>query len=198
VIDPEGSIKSKNCVDLILRVSSDVPFDGPNVLEHKFRVQIYHYHERKLLGKRDVVSIIHFGNLPPHLAVGSDASSSGGALSDAFQQLTSGTSGGSSSSGSGSKEHPISSSNVGGSSVGIGFLPQTTQPNYVVILTALVCIVGLMLPTSGENCNNPSTGATAPSTQSSSFIPIYLHLTVNQKLLFAYALGLVTMVIFRP
>jgi len=57
-----------------------------------------------------------------------------------------------------------------------------TGPNIIVILAAIICILALMLPTEGQD-------------QSS--LPSYLHLSVPQKLIFAYTLGLVTMVILR-
>lgn len=57
-------------------------------------------------------------------------------------------------------------------------------PNYVACLAAVVCILALFLPTEGEV---------------SSLLSDYpwLHLSVNQKLVFAYVLGLVTMAILR-
>jgi len=210
VIDPEGSIKPRNCVDLIVRVSSDIPSDSTNVLEHKFRVQIYHHLEKKVLGKRDVQAIIHFGNLPSHLALGAEASSMGGMSSSghSFQQqspsgfMGSGGGPGHSLGSSGGRDNPLSGSTAGESvRMGIGFLPQTTQPNYAVIFTAIVCLIGLMLPNSVEICNNNSSrnnGDPSSSNQLSSWIPASFHLTLHQKLLFAYTLGLVTMVIFRP
>ncbi|XP_003730214.1 motile sperm domain-containing protein 1 [Strongylocentrotus purpuratus] len=55
-------------------------------------------------------------------------------------------------------------------------------PGATVVLLALMCIVALMLPTQGEK---------------GSRLPDYLHLTVNQKLIAAYVLGLLTMVLLR-
>lgn len=57
-------------------------------------------------------------------------------------------------------------------------------PNYVACIAAVVCILALFLPTEGEV---------------SSLLSDYpwLHLSVNQKLVFAYVLGLVTMAILR-
>ncbi|XP_013780556.1 motile sperm domain-containing protein 1-like [Limulus polyphemus] len=52
----------------------------------------------------------------------------------------------------------------------------------IVILAAIVCIIALMLPTKGESVGS---------------LPPYVHLSVHQKLIAAYTLGLVTMVIFR-
>lgn len=55
-------------------------------------------------------------------------------------------------------------------------------PSIVVILAAIVCIIALILPTRGDP---------------EGFLPLYLHLNMHQKLIAAYTLGLVTMVIFR-
>ncbi|XP_060593282.1 motile sperm domain-containing protein 1-like [Ruditapes philippinarum] len=55
-------------------------------------------------------------------------------------------------------------------------------PSIVVILAGLVCIVALMLPQQGD---------------SGSRLPDYIHLSVNQKLIAAYVLGLVTMLILH-
>lgn len=65
-------------------------------------------------------------------------------------------------------------------------LPQTHSTNYfIAIVIGLVCIIALLLPTQQE------------PVQSSS-IPSYLHVSVNFKLVLAYVLGLVSMVVFRP
>ncbi|XP_062579610.1 motile sperm domain-containing protein 1-like [Saccostrea cucullata] len=55
-------------------------------------------------------------------------------------------------------------------------------PSLIVICTAVSCILALMLPLSGDT---------------ESRLPDYLHLTVNQKMIAAYILGLVTMVILH-
>lgn len=61
---------------------------------------------------------------------------------------------------------------------------ENQPPNYVACVAAVVCILALFLPTEGEV---------------SSLLSDYpwLHLSVNQKLVFAYVLGLVTMAILR-
>lgn len=61
-----------------------------------------------------------------------------------------------------------------------------STPNPVIILTAICCVIALMLPT------------TVYEDGEASILPSYLHLSVPQKLIAAYALGLVTMVIFKP
>lgn len=57
--------------------------------------------------------------------------------------------------------------------------------NYIAIIAGIVCIIALLLPTEQEQ-------------QKETNLPSYLHLTVNLKLVFAYVLGLVSMVVFRP
>lgn len=65
-------------------------------------------------------------------------------------------------------------------------LPATHSTNYVIaIIIGLVCVVTLLLPTQQE-VPHPSN------------IPAYLHVSVNFKLVLAYVLGLVSMVIFKP
>ena len=63
---------------------------------------------------------------------------------------------------------------------------QQQQPNMVACLAALVCIIALFLPTEGDNTSD---------TIFQNYD--YLHLTVNQKLVFAYVLGLVTISVLR-
>lgn len=58
--------------------------------------------------------------------------------------------------------------------------------NYIALIAGLVCILALLLPTQQE---------VLPQNTK---IPSYLHLTMNLKIVFAYVLGLVSMVIFRP
>lgn len=55
-------------------------------------------------------------------------------------------------------------------------------PSLLTVLLGLVCMVALMLPSVGEQ---------------ESTVPVYLHLSVNKKLVAAYVLGLLTMVILR-
>jgi hypothetical protein len=64
--------------------------------------------------------------------------------------------------------------------------PYGQHPNLIACFAAIVCIIALFLPTEGDNAENNAL-KNYP----------YLHLTVNQKLVFAYVLGLVTMAILR-
>lgn len=57
-----------------------------------------------------------------------------------------------------------------------------SSPSSLVVVIAVACISALLLPIQGDKGSN---------------LPDYLHLTVNQKLIAAYVLGLVTMVLLR-
>nr|BAE24140.1 unnamed protein product [Mus musculus] len=58
----------------------------------------------------------------------------------------------------------------------------SSGPSLLTVFLGVVCIAALMLPTLGDM---------------ESLVPLYLHLSVNQKLVAAYILGLITMAIFR-
>ncbi|XP_028315413.1 motile sperm domain-containing protein 1 isoform X1 [Gouania willdenowi] len=60
--------------------------------------------------------------------------------------------------------------------------PVAGGPSLLTVLFALVCMAALMLPTLGEQ---------------ETTVPVYLHLSINKKLVAAYVLGLLTMVILR-
>lgn len=60
---------------------------------------------------------------------------------------------------------------------------QRSLPSIPVILLTICCIVALMLPTDKD--------------KTESFVPSYLHLSMNQKLVAAYVLGLVTMAVLK-
>ena len=55
-------------------------------------------------------------------------------------------------------------------------------PGLLTVFLAVVCITALMLPTLGDV---------------ESLVPLYLHLSVNQKLVAAYILGLITKTVLR-
>lgn len=169
VLSPEGAITSKNCVDLIIRLTAQVPTSSVVPLESKFRVQVFHYSTKQVLGRKDVPSTIIFGS--GHASSDLD--------SDTFPNVSPDSGSGISSAAKLSRRQHRSEPPP--------LQEQYAQPNntnYVAIITGIVCIIGLLLPLDKDE----------PST----VIPTYMHLSVNQKLLVAYTLGLVTMVLFRP
>ena len=58
----------------------------------------------------------------------------------------------------------------------------SSGPSLLTVFLGAVCVAALMLPTLGDV---------------ESLVPLYLHLSVNQKLVAAYILGLITMAILR-
>ena len=71
------------------------------------------------------------------------------------------------------------------------------QPNIVACLAAIVCIASLFLPTEGDPASSAAAGSREDSASSLFRNYPWLCLSVNQKLVFAYVLGLVTMAILR-
>lgn len=62
------------------------------------------------------------------------------------------------------------------------------SPNILVIAIAVGCVLTLMMPVASDGLADA---------QARSLLPTYLHISLPQKLIAAYVLGLVTMVIFR-
>lgn len=61
-------------------------------------------------------------------------------------------------------------------------------PSYFVLLVLGVCIAMLLMPNSEAECS---------SRDDNSWVATYITLTHNQKLIAAYVLGLITMILFR-
>ena len=61
---------------------------------------------------------------------------------------------------------------------------EVSQHHCLVLAATLVCIAALLLPTAGDD--------------STSVVPMQLHLSTQVKLAFAYGLGLLTMALLRP
>ncbi|PIK57753.1 putative motile sperm domain-containing protein 1 [Apostichopus japonicus] len=73
-------------------------------------------------------------------------------------------------------------SSVATTSTDAGSRSRDSSPSSLIVVMAVACISALLLPTQGDKGTN---------------LPDYLHLTMNQKLIAAYVLGLVTMVLLR-
>jgi len=73
------------------------------------------------------------------------------------------------------KTHPLESLSKPAQQPGTG-------SNYIAVCVAVICIIALMLPSSEEKTDSMWS---------------MFHLSSHQKMVFAYSLGLVTMVIFR-
>ncbi|XP_046437729.1 motile sperm domain-containing protein 1-like [Daphnia pulex] len=169
--DPEGSIKPHCCMDIVIRHISILPTCYH--VTDKFRIQMNEHNSRQLLGKKDIPVIL----LPGKSTGISDSTATS---LDNFRQFSTDVPSASSSDSSSSTMQIQASSNSLGK---LGY--QNAGPNYIAIVVAVVCIIALMLP------SNEAEGGSSSSVWS------MFHLSSQQKLVFAYSLGLVTMVIFR-
>ncbi|XP_013416374.1 motile sperm domain-containing protein 1-like [Lingula anatina] len=153
VIDPEGVVKPRCCVDVVIR-HVDICIKHEGVLD-KFRIQVYEQGSRKMAGKKEVTSVLY------------PTRDSQVKSEDTFESL------------------PTVPGGKMGEQLSIPIRPgqsQSTSPSLVIIMAAIACIAALMLPTVGDKNIK---------------VPEYLVLSVNQKLIAAYVLGLVTMVLLR-
>jgi len=159
---PQGVIRAKCSLDVIVR-HTDICLS--NVLAtDKLRIQITEEGSRQqVLGRKDVLVTLLNGGPDKHSANNSDR------FEPAAQQQ-------------GSQQGPDITAQQ----------PQEQQPFYqggrggpslVLVGAAVVCLVGLLLPTDGD--------------KSPSRLPPYLHLNANIKIVIAYILGLMTYAILR-
>ncbi|XP_002155118.2 motile sperm domain-containing protein 1 isoform X1 [Hydra vulgaris] len=152
VVESEGIIKQKCCVDIVVRVT-----DIQNITkrEDKFRIHLYQYGVEKLLGKKDIVAQC----TESKEFVMQSVKRSGSSMYDSSEPIE-----------RNSRRESV--------------IVQRSLPSLPVIIISLASIIVLMLPTHGEKVNN-------------SFIPDYLFMSFNQKLIAAYILGLVTMAVLK-
>jgi len=155
VVESEGLIKQKCCIDIVIRAINITPHNVSR--DDKFRIQLYEHGLTSLLGKKDVPALLLSSKTEDTM------------LTRQRSQRPS------------SREMNEMYTSQRRESVVL----QRSLPSIPVIIVSLLCVIALMLPTQGE------------ATSIYSRIPDYLHLTVNQKLIAAYVLGLITMAILK-
>jgi len=172
VVEPEGKISRNKCADIVVRHVAVSP-QSVNQTD-KFRIQMYEEgNTEQPLSRKEVLATLHPGV--------QDHSSDSHSLPHRAGQLP--------------HEHQLHSEHTGiVASTGQYYTALNgerphQQPNIVACLAAIVCITSLFLPTEGDSSNR----------EDASLFRDYpwLCLSVNQKLVFAYVLGLVTMAILR-
>ncbi|XP_018045175.1 PREDICTED: motile sperm domain-containing protein 1-like isoform X2 [Atta colombica] len=147
VVDPEGIIKASSCVDIVVRHTA-ILANNCNVID-KFRIHMHEYPTKQIIGKRDVEAKL----LPGTVDTGRMTPDP-----DVFQQL------------------PINENRQQESYALIGRNKTVDRgTNYVALIAGIICIIGLLLPTEGEQNRR---------------MPDYLHLSVNFKLIFSFVLGM--------
>ena len=126
VVDPEGTIKARCCVDIVVRHTAPL-LSNCHILD-KFRIQMQEHPTKQAIGKRDVEAKLHPGT----------ADTAGRSTPDPemFQQL------------------PINE-NRQQQSYALLAQNKTIDrgTNYVALVAGIICIVGLLLPTEGEHSN---------------------------------------------
>uniref|UniRef100_A0A3P8SKF5 Motile sperm domain-containing protein 1 n=1 Tax=Amphiprion percula TaxID=161767 RepID=A0A3P8SKF5_AMPPE len=182
VVDATGAVKPQCCVDIVIR-HRDVRACHYGVYD-KFRLQVSEQSQRKALGRKEVTATLRpsASQEPPSPRTQDEERRIKEQFADSefFEQTAFQTA-------PVSLRHPSRKTQ----SVLIGRLTRRKQaesrpvaggPSLLTVLLGLVCMAALMLPTLGEQ---------------ESTVPVYLHLSVNKKLVAAYVLGLLTMVILR-
>ncbi|XP_015431736.1 PREDICTED: motile sperm domain-containing protein 1-like isoform X1 [Dufourea novaeangliae] len=156
VVDPEGTIKARCCVDIVIRHTSPL-LNNCNVID-KFKIQMQEHPTKQAIGKRYVEAKLLPGT----------ADTAGRSTPDPemFQQLPVNEN-------RQQQSYPLIDQNKAIDKGGT---------NYVALIAGIICIVGLLLPTEGEQNNR---------------VPDYLHLSINFKLIFSFVLGMVTIIILR-
>ncbi|XP_011173504.1 motile sperm domain-containing protein 1 isoform X2 [Solenopsis invicta] len=153
VVDPEGVIKASSCVDIVVRHTA-VLATNCNVID-KFRIQMYEYPNKQIIGKRDVEAKL----LPGIMDTAGRATPD----PDIFQQL------------------PINENKQQETYALISRNKTMDRgTNHVALIAGIICIIGLLLPTEGEQNHR---------------LPDYLHLSVNFKLIFSFVLGMVANIV---
>lgn len=153
VVDSEGTIKSRCCVDIVVR-HKDVSINHEGVKD-KFRIQVSEYGQKAVIGRKDIASVL----LPTKEKTQGPE--------ELFESLTA---------------SPTVTSQETQKNIVAHIARPSSGPSLVVVLAAVMCIVALMLPIQGEQKTN---------------LPQYLHLSIHQKLIAAYILGLVTMAVLK-
>ncbi|XP_017878128.1 motile sperm domain-containing protein 1-like isoform X2 [Ceratina calcarata] len=126
VVDPEGTIKARCCVDIVVRHKSPLP-SNCNVVD-KFRIQMQEHPTKQAIGKRDVEAKL--------LAGTTEATGRSTPDPEMFQQL------------------PINESRQQQSYALIAQNKAMDRgTNYIALIAGIICIIGLLLPTEGERNN---------------------------------------------
>lgn len=123
VVDPEGTIKAKCCVDIVVRHLA-LLISNCNVTD-KFRIQMQEHPTKQATGKRDVEATLLPGT--------SEAAGRATPDPEMFQQL------------------PINETRQQQSYALITHNRTIDRgTNYVALVAGIICIAGLLLPTEGE------------------------------------------------
>ncbi|VDK53368.1 unnamed protein product [Anisakis simplex] len=168
VIEPRGVLKARCCVDIVIR-HLEAHIRSNIGTTDRFRFETCKYGDKELCGRKDVV-----------VRLLQNAPADSFARPSAFDRSSfhaSFPSNGQSTLTSPQYAFPTAPTTVSP-------IVSSSSSHWLAVVAALMCIGALMLPTQGDNLP--------------SLLPNYLHLSVPQKLVAAYVLGIVTMLIIKP
>ncbi|XP_065162053.1 motile sperm domain-containing protein 1-like [Atheta coriaria] len=160
VIDPDGSIGPRACVDIVVRHT--VPILSNCNVSDKFRISMQDHSTKKVLGKRDIEARLLQGE-PDNISNDGDFQALGIGDKHPEDQRTT--------------PYPMHSYRTP--------YHQNNTLIYMSVLAMAICSIALLWPTQSD-----------PLVENY-FIPKYLYITNTIKLVFAYVLGIVTMVILK-
>ncbi|KAF2975829.1 hypothetical protein EK904_008886 [Melospiza melodia maxima] len=178
VVDATGAVKPQCCVDIVIR-HRDVRASYYGVID-KFRLQVSEQSQRKALGKKEIIATL----LPSAKEQQQQKEEEEKRIKEHLAESV-------------FFEQTLCQPGIFAeylmfilfrSSLQLGLCcfsenrTASSGPSLLTVFLGVVCVAALMLPTLGEM---------------ESLVPLYLHLSVNQKLVAAYVLGLITMVILR-
>ncbi|XP_048261290.1 motile sperm domain-containing protein 1-like isoform X2 [Bombus affinis] len=192
VVEPEGTIKARYCIDIVVRHTALV-FSNCNVVD-KFRIQMQEHPTKQAIGQRDVEAKLLPGT--------TEAAGRSTPDPEMFQQLPINETRQQQSYALIAQnkaidkytlkpprsKHDLFRGNIQNKNTEIylssdmNYVTDKGGTNYVALIAGIICIVGLLLPTEGEQNNR---------------VPDYLHLSINFKLIFSFVLGMVTIIILR-
>ncbi|XP_074134030.1 motile sperm domain-containing protein 1 isoform X2 [Sminthopsis crassicaudata] len=173
VVDAAGAVKPQCCVDIVIR-HRDVRACHYDVID-KFRLQVSEQSQRKALGRKEIIATLLPSAKEQRKEVEEKRIKEHLTESVFLEQMLCQT-----------------ARTIQSWAWRDGFPRDTPKhnenrtassgPSLLTVFLGIVCVAALMLPTLGEV---------------ESLVPLYFHLSVNQKLVAAYVLGLITMVILR-
>ncbi|XP_027044471.1 motile sperm domain-containing protein 1-like [Pocillopora damicornis] len=156
VVDSDGVIKPRCCIDIVIRHSDVQP---AKTQQDKFRLQVFEYGLQKVIGQKEIMAVLQ-PSRTEHQQMPREKSTTRSLRSQKTE--SSGV----------TVEHFADSGLVG-----------QQGPSLWVIIMAVVCIIALVLPLDSDKY----TGS----------VPRYLLLSINQKLLASFILGLITMAVLK-
>lgn len=168
VSNADGVVRPRCCVDIIIRHKAVIPENEGR--PDKFRIQITDNGQKTVLGKKDLLAML----LPHSEAVI--------VTNDKFESMSSGP--------ASALSAMTATGTEAASALSLPGHYRGNGPNWLVVGAAVLCLVCLFLPTESDH---PPHSSPSPLP----WLPSYMMPSVTQKLIAAYVLGILTVVLLR-